>query len=119
MCNELGEELCFGQRPGLPDRADSRRLYAAHELCPISRSRSINSRGRELPGNVVILVVIQVDVTYQVPQGCKLEEVLSSEPDEDLRSSYCCKASEPHSIFSLKCIILESCPFQSLTDYLG
>jgi len=35
---------------------------------------------RELPGDAVILVVKQVDVTYEVPQGCELDEVLSSEP---------------------------------------
>ena len=35
---------------------------------------------RELPGDAVILVVKQVDVTYEVPLGCELDDVLNSEP---------------------------------------
>ena len=80
LCNELGKEFGFGQRPGLPDRADYRRPGTAQQLCPIGRGRSINPGGREFPSNTVVLAVIQVNVAYHVPQVCELYEVLGSEP---------------------------------------
>ena len=80
LCNEPGKELGFGQRPGLLDRADSRRPGTAQELRPIGRGRGINSGGCELPGNAVVLAVIQLNVAYHAPQVCELQEVLCSAP---------------------------------------